>query len=243
MVRSLVSLRARTLIGPRAIVGVGGGINWVSPYYRPFSLLDLTISYPTNFGDQQISVGVLIAFTLIAPGFVIFLVCLFFVPGPKATRRTPKSLVLRRKFWEWNTGWMGLGLSLASAFLITQGLKNLLGKPRPDMLSRCNPDLANIERYYVGGYGQTFNDRWMLVSVDICQQTDRAMLDDGFRSFPSGHSSCELTTHPTMGTALTPHKSPGRDCYTSPSSSHPSSRSPYPTFLHDPSRAVQHSQR
>lgn len=86
---------------------------------------------------------------------------------------------------------MGLGLSLATAFLITEGMKNLFGKPRPDLISRCNPDLSRIQEFTVGGYGQPLSDRWVLVSYGICQQTDMNKLDDGFKSFPSGHASCK----------------------------------------------------
>ena len=84
---------------------------------------------------------------------------------------------------------MGLGLSLATAFFFTQGMKNLSGKPRPDLLARCKPDLSNIAAHVVGSYASGFSPEWVLVSSSICQQTDKALLDDGFRSFPSGHSS------------------------------------------------------
>lgn len=40
---------------------------------------------------------------LIAPAAIIFFVCLIFVPGPTADPSTPKSLIWRRKFWEWNS--------------------------------------------------------------------------------------------------------------------------------------------
>jgi membrane-associated phospholipid phosphatase len=75
------------------------------------------------------------------------------------------------------------------AFFITQGVKNLFGKPRPDLLARCMPDYDNIAKYRVSDYGARFNQEWVLVTSGICQQTDKALLDDGFRSFPSGHSS------------------------------------------------------
>ena len=78
-----------------------------------------------------------------------------------------------------------MGLSLAAAFLITNGMKNLFGKPRPDLLARCNPAVQDIAKYAVGGLPGGFN----VVSAGICQQTDSSILDDGFRSFPSGHSS------------------------------------------------------
>src|ERR1700712_5541577 len=90
---------------------------------------------------------------------------------------------------------MGLALSLALAFFFTQGMKNLFGKPRPDMLSRCIPDMSpeSIRTHTVGGgYGSIFNPEWVLVSAAICTNTDTALVDDGFRSFPSGHASSKF---------------------------------------------------
>lgn len=87
---------------------------------------------------------------------------------------------------------MGLALACASAFLITDGMKALFGKPRPDLLSRCNPDLANIQKYAVGGYGNQLSEGILLVSYHICRQSDMSVLNDGFYSFPSGHSSRKI---------------------------------------------------
>lgn len=88
---------------------------------------------------------------------------------------------------------MGLALSLATAFMITQGMKNLFGKPRPDLLSRCQPDLDRIQEFAVNKIGEVFNENWVLVSADICTNDDEDILKDGFKSFPSGHSSCKFT--------------------------------------------------
>jgi membrane-associated phospholipid phosphatase len=67
-------------------------------------------------------------------------------------------------------------------------MKNLFGHWRPDLLSRCDPDITNIANYAVGGYPNTTQGSY-LVTWEICQTTDQSLLDDGFRSFPSGHAS------------------------------------------------------
>lgn len=79
-------------------------------------------------------------------------------------------------------------MSVVSAWFFTQSMKNLYGKPRPDLLSRCEPDMANIDKYIVGGFANSDTSGY-LVSAKICQQTDWTKLNDGFCSYPSGHSS------------------------------------------------------
>lgn len=168
-------------------VAVGGALSIISPNKRPFALNNITISYP--FQDHEM----IPAFSLfiiggIGPLVIIALICLILVPGPTVPKSTPKSLIWRRKLWELHTGWLGLGLAVASAFLITQGMKNLFGKPRPDLLSRCMPNLADKEKYIIGGIKEV-SEVFLVYSADICTQPDKHKLDDGFRSFPSGHSS------------------------------------------------------
>jgi len=69
-------------------------------------------------------------------------------------------------------------LSQGAAFVITGSLKNLCGKPRPDLVDRCQPRAGSADGVPYG-----------LVTKSICTQTDSAIMQDGFRSFPSGHSS------------------------------------------------------
>lgn len=172
-----------------AIAAVGAGWEFVDPFNRPFSPVDLSISYPYQ-ESEMIPTWLLAVVALIAPAAIIFLVCLLLVPGPTAERGTPMSLIWRRKLWEWNTGWMGLALSLATAFMITQGMKNLFGKPRPDLLSRCEPDLQRLQEFAIGGIvGDSLNPNWVLVTSKICTTDDADKLKDGFKSFPSGHAS------------------------------------------------------
>ena len=174
-----------------AIAATGGGLNFLTPYHRPFSLLDLSISYPLI--PELVSTTTLVLVSLVAPAIIILLVVAIFVPGRNVSRSTTATAtnrqLLRLKLWEFERGWAGLGLSLATAFFITQGAKNLFGKPRPDLLARCQPDLTSIASHVVGGYGQDVSARWTLVASSICTNPNRAAVNDGFRSFPSGHSS------------------------------------------------------
>ncbi|TVY13869.1 Diacylglycerol pyrophosphate phosphatase 1 [Lachnellula arida] len=164
-----------------AAAGIGAAFSIISPNKRPFSLTNPEISFP-HVEKEKISTAVLVLCSLVAPAVIIFLVAILLVPGPTVSKSTPKALIWRRKLWEWHTGWLGLALSLAAAFLVTSGMKNLFGKPRPDLLSRCNPDLANASLYAVG-------EGLNLVSHTICQNKDNSVMNDGFRSYPSGHSS------------------------------------------------------
>lgn len=74
-------------------------------------------------------------------------------------------------------------------------MKNLFGKPRPDLLDRCQPDILNVADYIVGFHTPADDGslngiyNGQLVSANICKNPDRHFLDDGFRSYPSGHAS------------------------------------------------------
>lgn len=177
---------------------VGGLFSKASPNHHPFSLADASIAFP--FTKEKVSTSTLVLVGLVAPAIIIIPICLLFVPGPTVSKDIPRSLIWRRKLWEWNTAWLGLALALASAFFLTDGMKSLFGKPRPDLLSRCDPDLANIQNYAVGGRGPGQGiGSVLLVSWQICRQKDLSTLNDGFASFPSGHSSCKLNIVQWLG--------------------------------------------
>lgn len=99
------------------IAAIGGGINYVKPYHRPFSLLNLEISYP--YVTESVSTATLVVVSLIAPAVIILLVVLICVPGP-AYSRSHRAAMWRLKLWEFEKGWAGLALSVATAFFITQ---------------------------------------------------------------------------------------------------------------------------
>lgn len=70
---------------------------------------------------------------------------------------------------------LGLAIGLILTTFLTDVVKNAVGRPRPDLVARCRP--------------QDGTPRDALVSWEVCTETDHHRLHDGWRSFPSGHSS------------------------------------------------------
>lgn len=174
----------------RATVAVGVAFNQIDGARHAFSLQDPSISYP--YHEDTVTVQVLVVISVLGPAIITAAISLLFVPGPTAHRSTPKALIWRRKIWEWNAAWMGLGIALAGAFMITEGLKDVAGKPRPFTLDVCDPDLSpeSIRRHQVGGLGTSLDSAVpIVVDWHICRTTDNDSLRNTFQSWPSGHSS------------------------------------------------------
>ncbi|KAL3488947.1 phosphatidic acid phosphatase type 2/haloperoxidase [Aspergillus germanicus] len=159
----------------------------LEPHKRPFSLTDPGISLPYS-ESETVPLWFLGILAGAVPFAIILIVTLVFVPGGTVPRNTPTSFIWRRKLWEFHVGTLGFVTAHIVAFFFTQGMKNLFGKPRPDLLNRCRPDVANAAAHAVGGFaGEGMAGQ--LYSASICRQEDADILDDGFRSYPSGHSS------------------------------------------------------
>ncbi|CEJ82336.1 hypothetical protein VHEMI02407 [[Torrubiella] hemipterigena] len=158
----------------------------IQPNFRDFSLADRDISFPFT-EKETVPNWLLGALCAGVPVIVILVVALVFVPGATVPPNTPAGLVWKRKLWELHIAWLGLLVSVGAAFFFVSGIKNMCGKPRPDMLARCMPDIKNKDMYQVGGFATDGADG-RLYSHLICTQTDKAKLWDGFRSYPSGHA-------------------------------------------------------
>ncbi|KAJ5898297.1 diacylglycerol pyrophosphate phosphatase [Penicillium tannophilum] len=170
------------------VAGVGGVLYKISGYEHAFSLEDPQISYPLVTNTISVVIVAIVAGGVPA---VLILVLSLLIPSSalEVTGEGEFRSLWSRRLWEWHAGWLGLGLSLAGAFFITSGLKDVVGKPRPDFLARCDPDLSNIAPYVVGGLGLNESSAPVMVNVGICQNTNLSVLKDGFAAFPSGHSS------------------------------------------------------
>lgn len=162
----------------------------LSPNKRPFNLEDPNISFPLR--DDTVSVLNAFLACVVGPILVIIAVSLLIAPRSTAVPGTPQSVKWRRKMWELHAGLLGLVFSVVATWFIVSTTKILLGKPRPNAIARCQPDLENIARYIVGGVAGTSSSSpagGQLVSADICKNPDQGVVDEGFRSFPSGHAS------------------------------------------------------
>lgn len=70
---------------------------------------------------------------------------------------------------------LGLLIALVLTSFLTDTIKNAVGRPRPDLVARCKPAPGTPENTLVG--------------IEVCTETRGHVLHDGWRSFPSGHSS------------------------------------------------------
>ena len=153
---------------------------------QAFSLVDPKISLPYSTSTKVPNLALFLIAT-VAPTIILFVLCMLFVPGRAVDPRAPRAVRWRRKLWALNTAWLGFGLAVVSAQLVTDLAKTFFGKPRPDLLSRCNPDLERIKENTVSGLGDRLGGGVVMVRHTICRS--EVDLKDGFRSFPSGHAS------------------------------------------------------
>ncbi|KAJ5287777.1 hypothetical protein N7478_003463 [Penicillium angulare] len=157
----------------------------LEPYHQHFSLTNISLQYPYAVHER-----IPIAYALCISGafpLVLIIVYTLFIDGLFSHHKTQDPVSGKRKLrgpwrwkdrlWEMNCGILGLLLSQALAFLITQVLKNACGKPRPDLIDRCQPLGGSVDAKIYG-----------LSNSSICTG-EASLIKDGFRSWPSGHSS------------------------------------------------------
>ncbi|TGZ84741.1 PAP2-domain-containing protein, partial [Ascodesmis nigricans] len=142
-------------------------IAFLEPFHRHFSLSDQRIQYP-HADPERVPVSVCILLSAGLP--LVFIICGGLIRSTPSTleRAASKSQLI-------HLGILGLFLSLMSATFVTDLIKNLYGRPRPDLLARCKPAPGTPETG--------------LVEWTVCTETHHHTLHDGWRSFPSGHSS------------------------------------------------------
>ncbi|MCJ1478024.1 hypothetical protein MMC13_006699 [Lambiella insularis] len=166
---------------------VFAALDAVEPFNQHFSLQNYTLQYPYAV-HERVPVGLLYFVAIACPVIIIAFYTIVIdgifsnhrhnVTASTGRKSMGRKYKLKHRLWELNCGILGLLLSLGAAYVITGTLKNATGKPRPDFIARCLP-LQGSEDLPIFG----------LSNSTICTQSDKSVLKDGFRSFPSGHSS------------------------------------------------------
>lgn len=132
-----------------------------------FSLNDISILHSYKLENETYApIWFLLVIILFLPLILIIVSCFWFL------RNRSKQVVL----WDIHSAVLGNFGCCTSQLLLVVILKNISGVPRPDFLSRCDPDDLVL-------------DNGELYTTDICTNVNIALITSGFKSFPSGHSS------------------------------------------------------
>ncbi|GHJ86975.1 hypothetical protein NliqN6_3377 [Naganishia liquefaciens] len=135
-------------------------LNRIGGHKREFSLTDITIQRP--FKAEHVPPTLLFIISLAIPlAFVIII----------------GGLVYKSR-WDVHNAVLGLFMGFTVTGVVTQVVKMGVGRPRPDAIARCQP--------YEGAHDAAV---YGLSNYTICTQENAHILNDGFKSFPSGHSS------------------------------------------------------
>ncbi|KAF8188390.1 phosphatidic acid phosphatase type 2/haloperoxidase [Pholiota molesta] len=143
-----------------ALAAIFFALDKVTGYRRVFSLADTSLLHPYALHER-------------VPNTALYLIC-FVAPF---CIMPIVNFITVRSWWDFHNGSLGLVLSLALTGAMTQIVKITVGRPRPDFVDRCQPPPGSVDPPFG------------LSSWTICTQTDFAIMNDGFRSFFSGHSS------------------------------------------------------
>ncbi|KAL6621914.1 PAP2-domain-containing protein [Neocallimastix sp. 'constans'] len=150
-----------------------------SPHKRNFSITDTSISHPYK-GEEQISDGLLTIIAVTVPLVVSFALIIITKGGA----------------YEYNQFLLAMFASIGISLELSEFVKALFGRFRPDFLSRCQINTDMVKEIIAGQYIvdglPVGHDR--LFDLSICTNPNTKILDEGRRSFPSGHSSTICST-------------------------------------------------
>ncbi|QRW11236.1 phosphatidate phosphatase PPAPDC1A [Ceratobasidium sp. AG-Ba] len=139
-------------------------LNNVDGFRREFDLNDPHISH--SYKSKEL-----------VPGYALHLIS-FVVP---LLLMWTINLGTVKSWWDVHSASLGLTLGLAMASVTTHLVKITVGRPRPDLIHRCQP--------FPGAMNHPVGEYFGLATSAVCTQTDRLIMRDGWRSFWSGHSS------------------------------------------------------
>ncbi|XP_027124824.2 lipid phosphate phosphatase 2-like [Coffea arabica] len=139
------------------LVLIDAGLNLIEPFHRyvgPEMMTDL--KYPLKIPDT-------IPFWAV-PIFAIIVPCTIFLIY----------YLIRRDVYDLHHATLGILFSILVTAVITDSIKDAVGRPRPDFFWRCFPDGVPVFKKGIG---------------DVLCSGDQSIIKEGYKSFPSGHTS------------------------------------------------------
>jgi diacylglycerol diphosphate phosphatase/phosphatidate phosphatase len=179
----------------------------IEPFHQQFSLRDYTLQY-TFAVKERVPNMLLVAVACLAPAiFIVFYTLVIDGIFSHKVNGSKRKYTMKERLWELNCGLLGLALAISMQYVMVGpyhplrlptlsplawgessliefigSLKNAIGKPRPDLIDRCQPNPGTEDPKPFG-----------LSNITICtRHVGDPILKDGFRSFPSGHSSSKF---------------------------------------------------
>lgn len=149
----------------------------IEPAQRGFFCDDQTIQYP--YRPDTISDTQAIGICLLVPLALILLIEGVIVAQSKERlAKGNKSSCLKFCRVAYRSGGMFV-VGVAGTLFLTEVLKLYAGRLRPHFLDVCDPDFSKVN----------CSQGYVMASGSLCRGTDREMLTDARKSFPSGHAS------------------------------------------------------
>ncbi|KAL4779783.1 phosphatidic acid phosphatase type 2/haloperoxidase [Aspergillus varians] len=130
----------------------------VTPFHQMFALDNKAIQYPFATVER-----VPVLWSIFYAGVIPFAILLIWAAMLRPSPHKVQVTIL------------GFLTAIMLTSLLTDIIKNAVGRPRPDLVSRCLPRKGTPES--------------TLVLWTVCTQSNGHILQEGWRSFPSGHSS------------------------------------------------------
>lgn len=133
----------------------------IGGHKRHFSLTDISIQHPL-VQPETVGYKMLLVISFLIPNLFVLLI----------------SLGIYRSKWDAHNAVLGVFTSFTITGVVTQVIKMGVGRPRPHTIAVCQPPAGSVDPPLYG-----------LSDYTICTQTDKHLMNDAFKSFPSGHSS------------------------------------------------------
>uniref|UniRef100_A0A5B6Z781 Putative lipid phosphate phosphatase 2 isoform X2 n=1 Tax=Davidia involucrata TaxID=16924 RepID=A0A5B6Z781_DAVIN len=139
------------------LVAIDVILNVINPFYR-FVGKDLMTDLKYPLKDNTVPLWAVPLYAVLLP-IAIFLLFYF----------------RRRDVYDLHHAILGLLFSVLVTGVITDAIKDAVGRPRPNFFWRCFPD------------GKDVYDQW----GNVACHGDKSIVKEGHKSFPSGHTSCK----------------------------------------------------